>query len=89
MSSRKIETCPICKIAIVRHNCANVGKSQGSKPKISRFSSRMRAGQTFSPNPSILHMKCLKWSSHGLLTPTHSLALQSWRQKQLVAHSAC
>ena len=34
----------LLKIAIVRQNCAKLGKSQGSQPKFSPFSSRMRAG---------------------------------------------
>ena len=35
------------KTAIGRQNCAKLGKSQGSQPEFSPFSSRMRAGQTF------------------------------------------
>ena len=37
------------KIVIVRQNCAKLGKSQGSQPKFSPFSGRMRAGQTVRP----------------------------------------
>ena len=37
----------VVKTAIVRHHCAKLGKSQGSQPEFSPFSSRMRSGQTF------------------------------------------
>ena len=42
------------KIATVRQKCAKLGKSQGSQPKFSPFSGRMRAGQTFPQNSSLL-----------------------------------
>ena len=42
-------------LAIVRQNCAKLGKPRGLQAKISPFSSHMRAGQTFPPT-------CLQWS---------------------------
>ena len=36
----------VVKIVIVRQNCSKLGKYQGSQPKFSPSSSRMRAGQT-------------------------------------------
>ena len=47
-SPRKIEACPVwqCFWSESR-NCAKFGKSQGSQPECSPFSSHMPAGQTF------------------------------------------
>ena len=39
-----LATCQV-EIAILRYNCAKLGKSQGSPPKVSLFSSRMRVGR--------------------------------------------